>query len=77
MVFMNLLLAVFNMLPIPPLDGSRIVDGMVSREYRDSWDQIASIGPILLGVAIVALVFLGGITRFEQVAWRLEALFGG
>jgi Zn-dependent protease len=32
--FLNLLLAVFNMLPVPPLDGSRVLGSMVPRIER-------------------------------------------
>ena len=61
---MNIALAVFNMLPIPPLDGSRIVDGLLSDRLRPAWDAFARIGPIALLVVLAAVV---GITRW--VSW--------
>ncbi|NOZ74430.1 MAG: site-2 protease family protein, partial [FCB group bacterium] len=34
-LYINLALAVFNFLPIPPLDGSRILTGIISNQYRE------------------------------------------
>lgn len=47
-VQLNLFLAFFNLLPIPPLDGSRILQGLVSNEHADKIDQFAAYGQILL-----------------------------
>ena len=44
----NVSLAVFNMLPIPPLDGSRVVEGLVPYRFRDSWHSFTSMAPMLL-----------------------------
>jgi Zn-dependent protease len=33
----NVLLCLFNLLPIPPLDGSRIVEGMLPFRFRRHW----------------------------------------
>jgi Zn-dependent protease len=44
----NVALAVFNLLPIPPLDGSRVVDGLVPYEWRPLWERAASLGWVLL-----------------------------
>ena len=49
MFFVNVGLFVFNMLPIPPLDGSRVVDGLLPARLRPAWDRIAGLGPIVLG----------------------------
>jgi Zn-dependent protease len=40
-IVLNLSLAFFNLLPLPPLDGSRIVQGFVSAKTADTLDQIA------------------------------------
>lgn len=50
----NLLLAVFNLLPVPPLDGSSIVD-YIRRDPNESWHRQGLIGVIL----IYALLFSG------------------
>ena len=69
LVFLNLILAVFNLLPIPPLDGGRIADGLVPDGLRPAWDAFASAAPLLLGVALV-LPLLLGVSVFE---WPLAA----
>ena len=67
-IMMNVLLAVFNCIPIPPLDGSRIVDSLVSRKWRPAWDQFCSLGPVLL-TAVIVLPILTGFSLFE---WPLR-----
>jgi Zn-dependent protease len=48
MILLNLALAFFNLIPIPPLDGSRLVQGIVSRETADKMDQWAQYGFMLM-----------------------------
>ena len=50
----NLALALFNLLPIPPLDGSRIVDGLIPFGWRPAWNRISA-----AGVVILVAVFVG------------------
>jgi Zn-dependent protease len=54
-IVLNISLAIFNLIPIPPLDGSRVVDGLLPRSMRGPWEAIVRISPILL-----ILVFVGG-----------------
>jgi Zn-dependent protease len=50
----NVALAVFNMLPIPPLDGSRVAEGLMPYRLRDSWESFARIAPfVLLAIIMV------------------------
>lgn len=37
-IFVNVILAVFNLLPIPPLDGSRIITYFLPDGARNAWD---------------------------------------
>lgn len=43
----NVLLAVFNLIPIPPLDGSHVVRHMLSDSARNLYDRIGWVGLIL------------------------------
>lgn len=54
-VFINLLLAVFNMMPIPPLDGSRLVMGLLPREMALSYGRLERYGILI----VIVLIYLG------------------
>jgi Zn-dependent protease len=44
----NIVLGVFNLLPIPPLDGSRIVGGFMDRATWVRWSQLDQYGMVFL-----------------------------
>lgn len=62
---LNVVLAFFNLLPVPPLDGSRIVDGVVSGSLRTLWESIGSFGGYLLAALFVVPPLLG----IDLFAW--------
>ncbi len=72
----NVAMAVFNLLPFPPLDGSRIVEGLVPFERRALWDRLGK--PI--GVVFLVVFFLLGAPLLVQVVAsgraQLRALAG-
>jgi Zn-dependent protease len=47
-VFMNCILAIFNLIPIPPLDGSNIVYGLLPPRQQYAWRTYQQYGPFLL-----------------------------
>lgn len=46
--FMNLVLAVFNIIPLPPLDGSRIVLGVLPQPLVPYYRQLESFGFLII-----------------------------
>jgi Zn-dependent protease len=52
----NLLLAIFNLLPIPPLDGSTVLAGLLPERLAAGLDRLRPYGFLLL----YALMFSGG-----------------
>lgn len=55
-ITINLVLMLFNLIPIAPLDGSKILAGFAPREWDGLLATLEQWGPFLL----LALVFLGG-----------------
>jgi Zn-dependent protease len=74
-VFINVLLAVFNLIPIPPLDGSRAVQFFLSGEALALWRRLERWGLLV----IVALVFLvpQGWVVISQLVLGVSALVAG
>lgn len=52
----NIMLAVFNLVPFAPLDGEKVVGGLLPRSLRAGWDSIQSYGIFYL----IAFIFLAG-----------------
>ncbi len=58
-VYLNLILAMFNMIPIFPLDGSRVVTGLLPPVAAARYASFERIGPIVL-LAVIFLGYFGG-----------------
>ncbi len=59
-VFINLVLAVFNMLPLPPLDGGRVAVGLLPRELALPLARLERWGLFIIIGALFILPFIGG-----------------
>jgi Zn-dependent protease len=60
-IAMNVGLAIFNMLPIPPLDGSRVVNGLLPRRLHPLWEEFSRVGPIAL-LLVLLLPRMAGVS---------------
>lgn len=47
-VLLNVLLAVFNMIPVPPLDGGNVLSGFLTGPMADSFDRLRPYGFLIL-----------------------------
>ena len=72
-ILLNLILGVFNLIPIPPLDGFNIAVGILPRRQAEAVAKLQQYGPLLL----LLLVFLGYFTGFLwDFLLRAVDLFG-
>ena len=64
-LFLNLVLGVFNLIPLAPLDGSKVALGVLPRELALSYMRLEPYGPgILMGIIMLDIVANTGI-----IAW--------
>ncbi len=61
----NVALFLFNFFPVPPLDGSRVVDGLIPYRYRRQWDEVSRYS----WIALLAVVVAGGALLAGPMAW--------
>lgn len=54
-IYFNVILALFNFIPVYPLDGFRIVSGLLSEEQSRRWQELERFGMIFLMVLIIPL----------------------
>lgn len=59
MIYINILLAIFNMLPLPPLDGGRVAVGLLPKELAYPLARLERYGLGIILLAIFVLPFVG------------------
>ncbi len=65
LIILNVVLAVFNLIPIHPLDGFKIVGGVLPEEYARQWAELEGYGMIFLIILILPLG--GGASPISQL----------
>ena len=70
-IIINVILAVFNLIPIPPLDGSGVLMGLISEEAAEKYEQIRPYGFMIL----LVLIMTGFIGRILGVIVRIVQIF--
>lgn len=78
-VFLNILLALFNLIPIPPLDGSKILSALLPRSLALSYARVRGVleHNIFLAFGIVIIgVLLFGAQLASLIAFFTRILIG-
>lgn len=63
-IFLNLVLAVFNLIPIPPLDGSHVFKYLLPRRLAEQYVRVG-----MYGMAILVLLLILGGSVLQTVLW--------
>lgn len=70
LIQVNVALALFNLLPIPPLDGSHVAEALVPFRFRGLWETFARFSPFVL----LAFFFFGRGLLTGPMSWVLGVL---
>jgi Zn-dependent protease len=78
-VFVNILLFVFNLIPIPPLDGSKVLEALLPRTLLpayQSWRARLEMNPFIgMGIVLLFIILFG--SQFGSFVFNLAALIVG
>jgi len=74
LVIINVVLAVFNLIPVPPLDGAGVLSGFLSERLAAGFNQLGKLGFVL----VLALLWLGAFDVMLRpiLAWTFKFLLG-
>ncbi len=83
-VFINIALMLFNLLPIPPLDGHKIIRGILPQALRYPWERLEDYAIFILiptilfltstGILLIAIHFIVG-NLIPEYSYFLRNLF--
>ncbi len=75
MILINVGLFVFNMLPLPPLDGSRVLYAAAPPGLREIMDRIEQAGMMVIFVLILGMYYFGlGAYLYRVVQWIISLI---
>lgn len=76
-VMLNVSLALFNFLPVPPLDGSRVVARYIPARYEAQWETFVMYSPYLLFavIAVGGRLLSGPIYQLSSAIYALTDVF--
>ncbi|HBC45965.1 MAG TPA: site-2 protease family protein [candidate division Zixibacteria bacterium] len=75
-VTLNIVLMVFNLFPLPPLDGFHILEGLVSTDMYVKLQQVQQVGPMIL-FGLILLSYFTRINIFSTIFNPIVRVLGG
>lgn len=76
-ITINIVLFVLNMLPLPPLDGGRVLSGVLPRPYADKLDRVEPYGFfILIGLMMAGVLWTVIGPPFQLIIRVISSVFG-
>ena len=76
-IYINILIAILNLIPIPPLDGSRVVSSLLPPHAARLYNKIEPFGIwILLGLLVIGALTVILLPPVQLAAAGLKWLFG-
>ena len=78
-IVVNIMLCIFNLIPIPPLDGSKILSALLPAPLRhgyDTWRTRLEMNPFFgMGLVLLVILLLGG--AFGNLVYGLAQAISG
>lgn len=72
-LFVNLALMAFNLLPVPPLDGSNILQFFIPLRHERQYEEFLRVGPFIL----IGVIIAENILHIPIISWWVLWIVGG
>ena len=80
-IIINLALMLFNLIPLAPLDGEKVLDFLLPQNLRQGWNKIKQYGPFILLAMVFVLPMIGidiiSMVLTPALSGLLRILIGG